>query len=88
MIALKNGGETKMIENNKVYQIVFTKVDGSERKMLCTRNLELIPKSLHPKGGGRISTSEERVFDLEKLQWRSFKRQNLISIHEVQKVVL
>lgn len=77
-----------MIENNKVYQIVFTKVDGSERKMLCTRDLSMIPKSLHPKGGGKISTSEERVFDLDKMEWRSFRRQNLISIHEVQKVAL
>ena len=78
-----------MIENNKIYRVVFTKVDGTERKMLCTRDLELIPKSLHPKASQKkLSLSEERVFDLEKMEWRSFRKNSVISINEVQKVAL
>ena len=76
-----------MIENNKIYRVVFTKVDGTERKMICTRNLELIPPALRPKGTlQKLSTSEERVFDLEKSEWRSFRKSSVISIEEVQKV--
>jgi hypothetical protein len=75
-----------MIENNKIYEIVFTKKDGSERRMHCTRNLDLIPQALRPKGTGRPSTSEERVFDLNKSEWRSFRRDSLISIREIEPV--
>lgn len=76
-----------MIENDKIYRIVFTKKDGTERKMICTRDLTLIPPALRPKGTlQKISTSEERVFDLEKSEWRSFRKSSLISIEEVQKV--
>lgn len=58
-----------------VVNVTFTKKDGTERAMACTRSTTLIPKSFHPKG----ETVEEQeikdvipVFDVEKQGWRSF----------------
>lgn len=56
----------------------FTKVNGEERVMSCTLNLDLIPQEFHPKSSKESSKDEEeptvmRVFDLEAMGWRSFR---------------
>ena len=59
--------------HEKVCHVVFTKVDGTERDMLCTLNMGLIPESAHPKH--EIHTPDNdiiRVYDTEKEAWRSF----------------
>lgn len=55
--------------------VTFTKSDGSERIMLCTTCLEDIPTDKHPKEDTKRNYSDEvqRVFDLEKQEWRSFR---------------
>ena len=52
----------------------FTKKDGTERTMKCTRNPNLIPLEFHPKTTipSDEVTDNIRVFDVEKLGWRSF----------------
>lgn len=53
--------------------ITFTKKDGSERTMLCTRFIDAIPADKRPKGDNSTETGDNiRVFDLEKQDWRSF----------------
>jgi hypothetical protein len=58
-----------------VTTVTFTKKDGTERVMKCTRNPSFIPMEFHPKN---TTPSEEevsdniRAFDVEKLGWRSF----------------
>lgn len=58
-----------------VTTVTFTKKDGTERVMKCTRNPNFIPTEFHPK---TTTPSDEevsdniRVFDVEKLGWRSF----------------
>ena len=54
--------------------IIFTKKDGSERKMRCTLNENAIPSEKAPKNAGK-SQSEDAiaVFDVEKSDWRSFR---------------
>ncbi len=61
--------------------VTFTKVDGTERKMLCTKMLVKIPETQHPKAekapkldenGNVIETDLITVYDLEKEGWRSF----------------
>lgn len=61
--------------------IVFTKKDGTERTMRCTRNPALIPEDKHPKNETKESGTSIRVFDLDKNEWRSFVTENLIRIN-------
>ena len=57
-----------------IVEVVFTKKDGTERTMRCTRATSYIPLEHAPKS----DTSKEevtdniRVFDVEKQGWRSF----------------
>ena len=72
----------------EVIQVTFSKVDGSERVMLCTINPALIPSEFYPKieaNGEPIKTIKEnlniiRAFDIEKLGWRSFRIDSIKSV--------
>lgn len=66
----------KLLHDSKDLCIVFTKKDGTQRKMLCTLNESKIPTEKQPKSEGTESTtagSALRVFDTEKSEWRSFR---------------
>lgn len=52
--------------------VEFTKKNGENRRMRCTRNFSLIPKESHPGNSTQTSSSSIRVFDLDKMEWRSF----------------
>jgi len=54
--------------------VTFTKKDGSDRVMRCTRNFTMIPTESHPKGDGFEIKDDDniKVFDLDLNQWRSF----------------
>jgi hypothetical protein len=55
-------------------RITFTKADGSEREMRCTLVESAIPPDKVAKRTGRtITAAVQRVFDVDKQQWRSFK---------------
>ena len=54
--------------------IIFTKKDGTERKMFCTLIESRIPEADHPKESNTVYTDEAvRVYDTEALGWRSFR---------------
>ena len=55
-----------------VVNVVFTKVDGSERTMNCTLKLENIPEDQHPKSTIKSESDQIRVFDTDIDAWRSF----------------
>jgi hypothetical protein len=62
--------------------VTFTKKDGTERKMLCTRNFDLIPKAKHPKTDVTTvktpsTTDAIQAFDLEINEWRSFNASSI-----------
>jgi len=68
------------------HQVVFTKVDGTERKMTCTLDESFIPQAFWPKSEGekRRKTAATpanllQVFDIENQGWRSFRFENVIS---------
>ena len=54
--------------------VTFTKADGTDRVMHCTKWMELIPEENHPKteSAGGNTSDNITVFDLEKGGWRSF----------------
>ena len=75
--------------------VTFTKADGTERDMKCTLDWTFIPTDKQPKGpdttpvDGIVKESKQRkdpdvhtlrVFDTEKLEWRSFRFDRLRKI--------
>jgi hypothetical protein len=63
-------------------RVVFTKVNGDERDMTCTRVLDKIPMEDRPKGDDSLLNEETlRVFDVKAQGWRSF-RVNSVKLFE------
>lgn len=63
---------------NGVVEISFEKKDGTERVMKCTLAQNKIPEDKLPKGTGHSSTDDvQKVFDVEKQEWRSFRWDSL-----------
>lgn len=63
--------------------IIFTKKDGTDRKMLCTLMENVIPNDKKPKESEKIrkvSNESLAVFDVEKQDWRSFRWDSVKSI--------
>ena len=61
--------------------VVFTKKDGTQRQMQCTLFPGSIPSDKQPKTESEEDTNSTgsalRVFDLEKQEWRSFRRDSV-----------
>ena len=73
----------KNLLKSHILDIKFTKIDGSERQMLCTLKESELPK-LEAKEGKREKKPNENVlavWDLDKKAFRSFR---LDSIKEYQ----
>ena len=60
-----------------VVTVVFTKKDGTDRTMSCTRNSVLIPSEFHPKNESKEIGDNIPVFDVEANGWRSFNYNSL-----------
>ena len=57
-----------------IMNVVFTKADGSERKLICTLSEDNIPADKKPKGNGTVKSDVVLpVFDMENNSWRSFR---------------
>ena len=72
-----------------IVTVKFTKIDGTERVMVCTKSLELIPTEAHPvntvlpkldENGQPIVTQLVTVYDLEMKGWRSFLFNKVIEV--------
>jgi len=62
--------------NDNVLEVTFTKVDGTERVMMCTLNPTLLPKieeSTEPKKERKENLNVVPCYDLEAKGWRSFR---------------
>lgn len=65
----------------KDLHITFTKADGTERRMRCTLIESAIPSDKTPKGTGRVAPdTTQRVFDLDRGEWRSFKWESVKNV--------
>lgn len=62
-------------------RVEFTKLDGTHRSMLCTKNFTYIPESMVPSGTTTKKHNDRivSVFDLEKQAWRSITIENIQS---------
>jgi hypothetical protein len=83
-----NTSMEKQMEKSKLLEslsegrvtVLFTKKDGTDRTMICTRNIDMIDEEYHPKGTMIESDNNIRAFDLENNGWRSF---NFDTVKEV-----
>lgn len=70
-----------------VYNLEFTKLDGTIRKMQATRATEFIPgdKHKHPKTNRKIRDEQTAVpvFDTELNEWRSVIVNNVSLMEKV-----
>lgn len=67
--------------SDDVVQVSFTKKDGSQRIMRCTRDLKRAPQAPVPKNADYIDVSDTiRAYDLEAEGWRSFIVANVTSV--------
>ena len=69
-----------------IVEVKFVKVNGEERVMLATLNESLIPVDLWPQDNPDVIVERsmpnpdvQRVYDVEKDAWRSFRWDSLIS---------
>jgi hypothetical protein len=61
--------------------VVFTKKDGTERKLICTLAESKIPSEKVPKNAKKTQSKESiAVFDVEKQDWRSFRWDSVTKI--------
>lgn len=61
--------------------VTFIKKDGTSRRMLCTKQSDVIPADKQPKGTGSTPTGDAvAAFDIEKQEWRSFNTSNITRI--------
>jgi hypothetical protein len=68
----KNWLKTLLRENT--IEILFTKKDGTDRKMVCTLKESEIPNEFAPKGTSVTKNNDVlAVFDKENSGWRSFR---------------
>ena len=76
-----------------ICRVIFTKVDESQRVMLCTLEPSLIPEDMMPKDKPLEEKLEEqkspdyvRAFDVEAGGWRSFCMDRVVSFDGVESV--
>lgn len=65
-----------------ICSVLFTKVNGEEKTMLCTRIMEMVPLESRPKGTGREKKGIINVWDLKAEAWRSFRYDNVILVRD------
>jgi hypothetical protein len=75
---------TEKFKQHEIWRVVFTKANGDEREMTCTKMMHLIPEELHPKGSDPKPESETacNVYEMQ-VGWRSFRYDRIISIDPV-----
>ena len=75
--------KTELVEKlqTEVVNVTFTKADGTDRTMVCTKMISKIPHEFHPKtdkvvkldeSGNVVESDLITVWDVEKTGWRSF----------------
>ena len=60
------------ILNEQQAVVTFTKLNGDQRVMTCTKSLNIIPKENHPKSNPKAHDTNITVWDMNAKGWRSF----------------
>jgi hypothetical protein len=67
---------------NGVVEVLFTKADGTDRRMLATLNDGYLPEESRGKGQllGETSAAHMSVWDTEANSWRAFRLETIKSV--------
>jgi hypothetical protein len=66
--------------NGKIFSVEFIKKDGSRRVMLCRTGVKK-----YLKGVGKPTNQElQVVFDMHKLQYRSFRYESVVKFNNLE----
>jgi hypothetical protein len=71
----------KMLHESVVC-VTFTKLDGTVREMRCTLQESYLPTRVQSEDGDeprKTNDSVMPVFDIDKKEWRSFRKSSIIS---------
>jgi len=81
-IAWKNAKLYLAMKDN-IVNFKFRKVDGSIRSTSGTLSFEIIPATSMPSctNPHKKNSNRQAYFDMDKKEWRSYKRENLIAIN-------
>ena len=78
---------SKLQEN--VCSVMFEKKNNEIRQMHCTLNPQVAPKILQTKGSSSPSPqSVIPVWDIEKMQWRSFRVKSVLQFDIIQQSIV
>lgn len=77
---------------NGTVEVIFTKLDGTERVMNCTLNEQYLPASnrisVKPKMEVTTDPVSIPVWDLDANAWRAFRLDSVKSIRTTEQVML
>lgn len=82
--------ETNKILNDlksNICEVLFKKVDGTERVMVCTLHESYLPKQIELEESIQNVTSPLKsvsVWDIEKNGWRAFKTDSIMSFEVIE----
>ena len=74
----------KQLLSHNVMRVIFEKRDGTERTLICTRQMDLIPEEHHPKGVKKDDPAVLPVWSVEDEGWRSFRFDTVRHVGEVK----
>jgi hypothetical protein len=84
---IMNKDEIKAQLQTGIFEVTFTKVDGSERVMPCTLKEDLLPAAAPRSDENtkvrKVNDTNLSVWCTDKAEWRSFKVANVTSIKAV-----
>jgi hypothetical protein len=69
-----------------IYEVTFTKVDGTIRTMPCTLKEELLPKveiTEEQKVPRKINADVLRIYVTDINEWRSFRIENVTNLTKI-----
>jgi hypothetical protein len=84
---IMNKDEIKAQLQTGIFEVTFTKVDGSERVMPCTLKEDLLPAAAPRSDENtkvrKVNDTNLSVWCTDKAEWRSFKVANVTNIKAV-----
>ena len=69
----------KMAMKNRIVRFYFRKIDGSVREAWGTLSESIVP-AINGGSGRKQNDTIQTYFDTEKMDWRCYKKANLLSI--------
>lgn len=69
----------KMAMKNRIVRFYFRKIDGSVREAWGTLSENIVP-AINGGSGRKQNDTIQTYFDTEKMDWRCYKKANLLSI--------